>query len=74
MKVFFLYYGQMMVLEQMFDEEEPKKQKQIDFDELSIEEIEELIKGHQDDIKALKILLEKKKVKLNLAQTFFKKS
>ena len=64
----------MMVLEQMFDEEEPKKQKQIDFDELSIEEIEELIKGHQDDIKALKILLEKKKVKLNLAQTFFKKS
>ena len=58
----------------MFDEEEPKKQKPIDFDELSVEEIEELIKNHQEEIEILKSLLDKKKAKLDLAQTFFKKS
>jgi hypothetical protein len=32
-------------IEQMFDEEEPKKEKPIDLDDLSVEEIEKMIKG-----------------------------
>jgi len=58
----------------MFDEEEPKKEKPIDIDGLSVEEIEKMIKGHQREIKMLTLLLEKKKEKLNLAENFFKKN
>ena len=58
----------------MFDEEEPKKEKQIALDDLSIEEIEKMIKGHQQEIEMLSLLLEKKKEKLKLAENFFKKS
>ena len=31
----------------MFDEEEPKKERPIDLDDLSVEEIEKIIKSHQ---------------------------
>jgi len=58
----------------MFDEEEPKKEKLIDLDDLSVEEIEKMIKGHQQEIEVLSILLEKKKEKLKLADNFFKKN
>ena len=58
----------------MFEEEEPKKQKKIDFDDLSIQEIEDLIKEHQDEIETLKLLLKKKREKLDLAKDFFKKN
>ena len=43
MKVFFQLFGQRKDIEQMFDEEEPKKIKPIDLDDLSVEEIEEMI-------------------------------
>ena len=58
----------------MFDEEEPKKEKQIDLDDLSVEEIEKIIKGHQQEIETLSLLLEKKKERLKLAENFFKKN
>jgi len=58
----------------MFDEEEPKKVKPIDLDDLSVEEIEKMIQGHQEEIKMLSVLLEKKKEKLKLADNFFKKN
>ena len=58
----------------MFDEEEPNKEKPIDLDDLSVEEIEKMIKGHQREIEMLTLLLEKKKEKLNLAENFFKKN
>ena len=58
----------------MFDEEEPKKEKSIDLDDLSIEEIEKMIKRHQQEIEMLSLLLEKKKEKLKLADNFFKKN
>jgi len=58
----------------MFDEEEPKKEKSIDLDDLSVEEIEKMIQGHQQEIKKLSTLLEKKKEKLKLADNFFKKN
>ena len=58
----------------MFDEEEPKKEKLIDLDDLSVEEIEKMIKEHQQEIEMLLLLLEKKKEKLKLAENFFKKS
>jgi uncharacterized small protein (DUF1192 family) len=58
----------------MFDEEEPKKVKPIDLDDLSVEEIERMIQGHQEEIKILSTLLEKKKEKLKLADNFFKKN
>lgn len=58
----------------MFDEEEPKKEKSIDLDDLSVEEIEKMIKEHQQEIEKLSLLLEKKKEKLKLAENFFKKS
>ena len=58
----------------MFDEEEPKKEKLIDLDDLSVEEIEKMIKGHQQEIEMLSLLLEKKKEKLKLAENFFKNS
>ena len=51
-----------------------KKQKKIDFDDLSIQEIEDLIKEHQDEIETLKLLLKKKREKLDLAKDFFKKN
>ena len=58
----------------MFDEEETKKEKPIDLDDLSVEEIEKMIKVHQQEIEILSLLLEKKKEKLKLAENFFKKS
>ena len=58
----------------MFDEEEPKKEKLNDSDELSVEEIEKMIKGHQQEIETLSLLLEKKKERLKLAENFFKKN
>ena len=61
-------------LKQMFEEEEPKKTKPIDQDDLSVKEIEEMITGHQQEIDTLKLLLKKKLQKLELAQDFFKKT
>ncbi len=58
----------------MFDEEEPKKEKAIDTDDLSVEEIEKMITGHQQDIATRSLLLEKKKERLKLAENFFKKN
>ena len=59
----------------MFDEEEPpKKTKPIDFDDLSIDEIEEMIDNHKSEISKLEVLLKKKKDKLKLADRFFKKT
>ena len=59
----------------MFDEEEPiKKLKPLDLDDLSIEEIEEMIDDHKSEISNLEALLKKKKDKLKLADTFFKKN
>ena len=74
MKVFFQLFGQRKDIEQMFDEEEPKKLKPIDLDDLSVEEIEEMIGNHKSEIKNLEILLKKKKDKLKLADQFFKKN
>ena len=74
MRVSFLFFGLIKDIEQMFDEEEPKKEKPIDLDDLSVEEIEKMIKGHQQEIEMLSLLLEKKKEKLKLAENFFKKS
>ena len=58
----------------MFDDEEPKKEKPLDLDDLSVEEIEKMIREHQREIEMLSLLLEKKKEKLKLAENFFKKS
>ena len=58
----------------MFDEEEPKKTKPIDLDDLSVEEIEEMIGNYKLEIKNLEVLLKKKKDKLKLADQFFKKN
>ena len=74
MKVFFQLFGQRKDIEQMFDEEEPKIIKPIDLDDLSVEEIEEMIGNHKLEIKNLEILLKKKKDKLKLADQFFKKN
>ena len=74
MKVFFQLFGQRKDIELMFDEEEPKKIKPIDLDDLSVEEIEEMIGNHKLEIKNLEILLKKKKDKLKLADQFFKKN
>ena len=74
MKVFFQLFGQRKDIEQMFYEEEPKKIKPIDLDDLSVEEIEEMIGNHKLEIKNLETLLKKKKDKLKLADQFFKKS
>ena len=48
----------------MFEEEEPKKAKLLDLDELSVEEIELMIKDHEEKILNLKVLLKQKKEKL----------
>ena len=74
MKVFFQLFGQRKDIKQMFDEEEPKKIKPIDLDDLSVEEIEEMIGNHKLEIKNLENLLKKKKDKLKLADQFFKKN
>ena len=59
----------------MFEEEESiKKPKPLDFDELSVEEIERMIDNHKSEISNLEALLNKKKDKLKLADTFFKKT
>ena len=59
----------------MFDEEEPiKKLKPLDLDDFSVEEIEEMIDNHKSEISNLEALLKKKKDKLKLADTFFKKN
>ena len=59
----------------MFDEEEPiKKPKLLDLDDLSVEEIEVMINNHKSEISNLEALLMKKKAKLKLADTFFKKN
>ncbi len=58
----------------MYNEEETKKEKPIDLDDLSVEEIEKMIKGHQQEIEMLSLLLEKKKQKLKQAENFFKKN
>jgi len=59
----------------MFDEEEPiKKPKPLDLDDLSVEEIEGMINDHKSEISNLEVLLKKKKDKLKLADTFFKKN
>ena len=58
----------------MFEEEEPKKAKPLDVDKLSLEEIELMIKDHEEQILNLKVLLKQKKEKLELASGFFKKN
>ena len=59
----------------MFDEKEPKKKpKSLDLDDLSVEEIEKMINDHKYEISNLEVLLKKKKDKLKLADTFFKKN
>ena len=59
----------------MFDEEEPiKKLKPLELDDLSVEEIKEMIDDHKSEISNLEALLKKKKDKLKLADTFFKKN
>ena len=59
----------------MFDEEEPiKKLKPLDLDDLSVEEIEEMIDNHKLEISNLEALLKKKKQKLKLADRLFKKT
>ena len=59
----------------MFDEEEPiKKPKPLDLDDLSVEEIEGMINDHKSEISNLEALLKKKKDKLKLADTLFKKN
>ena len=59
----------------MFDEEEPiKKPKPLDLDDLSLEEMEGIINDHKSEIINLEALKKKKKNKLKLADTFFKKN
>ncbi len=59
----------------MFDEEELiKKSKPLDLDDLSVEEIKGMIDDHKSEISKLEVLLKKKKDKLKLANTFFKKN
>ena len=74
LKIHLYFLHQEEELEQMFDEEEPKKNKPIDQDDLSVKEIEEMIIGHQQEIDTLKLLLKKKLKKLEVAQDFFKKT
>jgi uncharacterized small protein (DUF1192 family) len=73
LKIHLYFLHQEEELEQMFDEEEPKKNKPIDHDDLSVKEIEEMIVGHQKEIDTLKLLLKKKLKKLEVAQDFFLK-
>jgi hypothetical protein len=73
MRVFFQYYGPKKGEKPMFEEEELSKNKPIDIDDLSVEEIELMIKDHEEKILNLKVLLKQKKEKLELASGFFKK-
>ena len=63
----------MKAIERMFEEEEIKKVKKIDLDDLSVEEIKKMIEDHLQEAEKLKVLLKQKKEKLELAQNFFKK-
>ena len=63
----------MKAIGQMFEDEEIKKDKKIDLDDLSVEEIKKMIEDHLQEAEKLKILLKQKKEKLELAQNFFKK-
>jgi len=63
----------MKAIEPMFEDEEIKKDKKIDLDDLSVEEIKKMIEDHLQEAEKLKILLKQKKEKLELAQNFFKK-
>jgi uncharacterized small protein (DUF1192 family) len=63
----------MKAIEPMFEEEEIKKDKKIDLDDLSVEEIKKMIEDHLQEAEKLKVLLKQKKEKLELAQNFFKK-
>jgi len=63
----------MRAIEQMFEEDEIKKDKKIDLDNLSVEEIKKMIEDHLQEAEKLKVLLKQKKEKLELAQNFFKK-
>ena len=74
LKIHLYFLHQEEELEQMLDEEEPKKYKLIDHDDLSVKEIEEMIVGLQKEIDTLKLLLKKKLKKLEVAQDFFKKT
>jgi hypothetical protein len=74
MRVFFQYYGPKKEEKPMFEEEELSKDKSIDVDDLSVEEIELMIKDHEEQILNLKVLLKQKKEKLELASGFFKKN
>jgi hypothetical protein len=74
MRVFFQYYGLKKEEKPMFEEEELSKDKPIDVDDLSVEEIELMIKDHEEQILNLKVLLKQKKEKLELASGFFKKN
>ena len=58
----------------VFEEEELSKDKPIDVDDLSVEEIELMIKDLEEQILNLKVLLKQKKEKLELASGFFKKN
>ena len=71
LKIHLYFLHQEEELEQMFDEEEPKKNKPINHDDLSVKKIEEMIVGHQKEIDTLKLLLKKKLKKLEVAQDFF---
>ena len=73
MRVFFQYYGSKRKGGPVFEEEELSKDKPIDVDDLSVEEIELMIKDHEEQILNLKVLLKQKKEKLELASGFFKK-
>ena len=57
----------------MLEEDEIKKDKKIDLDDLSVEEIKKMIEDHLQEAEKLKVLLKQKKEKLELAQNFFKK-
>ena len=74
MRVFFQYYGPKRKGKPVFEEEELAKDKPLDVDDLSVEEIELMIKDHEEQILNLKVLLKQKKEKLELASGFFKKN
>jgi hypothetical protein len=57
----------------MFEEKSLSKDKPIDVDDLSVEEIELMIKDHEEQILNLKFFLNKKKKNLSLLQVFLKK-
>ena len=74
MRVFFQYYGPKREGKLVFEEEDLSKDRPIDVDDLSVEEIELMIKDHEGQILKLKALLKQKKEKLELGSGFFKKN